>query len=135
MQVDPGALRVVEAVARHGTLTRAGAAMGMSQPAISYQLRRIEERLGTALLNAGRGLPSHRGGRGSAARTAAGAGADRRGAGGGRGAVAGHGAAHPDGFRLCGAVAHAAACRVPQCPPRNRRADHCRAGNGYGAAG
>ena len=55
MQVDPGALRVVEAVARHGTLTRAGAAMGMSQPAISYQLRRIEERLGTALFERGSG--------------------------------------------------------------------------------
>ena len=49
MQLDPAALRVIEAVARHGTLTRAGAALGMTQPAVSYQLRRAEERLGLRL--------------------------------------------------------------------------------------
>ena len=49
MQLDPAALRVIEAVARHGTLTRAGAALGMTQPAVSYQLRRAEDHLGVAL--------------------------------------------------------------------------------------
>ena len=54
MQLDPAALRVIEAVARHGTLTRAGAALGLSQPAISYQLRRAEENLGLVLFQRSR---------------------------------------------------------------------------------
>ncbi len=55
MQLDPVALRVIEAVAKAGTLTRAGAALGLSQPAISYQLRRAEERLGVQLFIRHRG--------------------------------------------------------------------------------
>lgn len=55
MQLDPAALRVVEAVARFGSLTRAGGALGLSQPAISYQLRRAEDYLGVALFTRGRG--------------------------------------------------------------------------------
>ncbi|MEH7830060.1 LysR substrate-binding domain-containing protein [Gemmobacter denitrificans] len=55
MQLDPSALRVIEAVARAGNLTRAGAALGLSQPAISYQLRRAEDHLGVALFIRGRG--------------------------------------------------------------------------------
>jgi len=55
MQLDPAALRVIEAVAKAGTLTRAGAALGLSQPAISYQLRRAEEHLGAALFTRHRG--------------------------------------------------------------------------------
>lgn len=54
MQLDPAALRVIEAVARHGTLTRAGVALGLSQPAISYQLRRAEDHLGVALFSRSR---------------------------------------------------------------------------------
>lgn len=49
MQVDPLALRVVAEVARQGSLTRAGAVLGMTQPAVSYQLRRAEDRLGLRL--------------------------------------------------------------------------------------
>jgi DNA-binding transcriptional LysR family regulator len=55
MQLDPAALRVIEAVARAGTLTRAGAALGLSQPAISYQLRRAEDHLGIPLFTRHRG--------------------------------------------------------------------------------
>ena len=55
MQLDPASLRVIEAVARAGTLTRAGAALGLSQPAISYQLRRAEDHLGLALFTRHRG--------------------------------------------------------------------------------
>lgn len=53
MKLDPEALRVVEAVARQGSLTRAGAALGMTQPAISYRLARIEARLGCRLFRRG----------------------------------------------------------------------------------
>ena len=55
MQLDPAALRVIEAVAKAGTLTRAGAVLGLSQPAISYQLRRAEEHLGVTLFTRHRG--------------------------------------------------------------------------------
>lgn len=55
MQLDPAALRVIEAVAKSGTLTRAGAALGLSQPAISYQLRRAEEHLDVTLFTRHRG--------------------------------------------------------------------------------
>ena len=53
MRLDPEALRVVEAVARQGSLTRAGAALGMTQPAVSYRLARIEARLGCRLVRRG----------------------------------------------------------------------------------
>lgn len=46
---DLGALDVVAAVVREGTLTGAAAALGTSQPAVSYQLRRIESALGQVL--------------------------------------------------------------------------------------
>lgn len=55
MKLDPVALRVIEAVAKAGTLTRAGTALGLSQPAISYQLRRAEEHLGVQLFIRHRG--------------------------------------------------------------------------------
>ena len=55
MQLDPAALRVIEAVAKAGTLTRAGATLGLSQPAISYQLRRAEDHLGVMLFTRHRG--------------------------------------------------------------------------------
>jgi len=55
--LDVGALRMVQAVAEHGTLTAAAAALGVSQPAVSQHLRRLERRLGTALLDrSGRGV-------------------------------------------------------------------------------
>jgi LysR family glycine cleavage system transcriptional activator len=43
------AVRVFEAAARHGNFTRAAAELGMTQAAVSYQVRLLEERLGTPL--------------------------------------------------------------------------------------
>jgi LysR family glycine cleavage system transcriptional activator len=43
------AVRVFEAAARHENFTLAAAELGMTQAAVSYQVRLLEERLGTAL--------------------------------------------------------------------------------------
>lgn len=43
------AIRVFEAVARHLSFTRAAAELGMTQAAVSYQIKVLEERLGGAL--------------------------------------------------------------------------------------
>ncbi|MCV2870548.1 LysR substrate-binding domain-containing protein [Defluviimonas sp. WL0002] len=51
MKFDLGALDVVAAVVRNGSLTRAAAALGMSQPAVSYQLRKIEDGLKCTLFD------------------------------------------------------------------------------------
>lgn len=49
-QIPPlPAVRVFEAAARHENFTRAGAELGMTQAAVSYQIRLLEERLGVAL--------------------------------------------------------------------------------------
>ena len=48
---DVGALRLLQAIAEHGTLTAAAEALGASQPAVSQHVRRLERRLGTALLD------------------------------------------------------------------------------------
>ncbi|WP_085900592.1 LysR family transcriptional regulator [Kiloniella majae] len=42
-------LRVFEAAARHGSFTRASEELGMTQAAVSYQMKILEERVGTAL--------------------------------------------------------------------------------------
>ncbi|MCS0502670.1 LysR family transcriptional regulator [Ancylobacter mangrovi] len=49
-------LRIFEAVGRLGGLTRAAQELGLSQPAVSYTVRMLEEQLGTPLL-----MRSHRG--------------------------------------------------------------------------
>lgn len=50
MQIPPlPALRAFEAAARHLSFTQAGGELGMTQSAISYQIRVLEERLGAAL--------------------------------------------------------------------------------------
>jgi DNA-binding transcriptional LysR family regulator len=49
--LDVGALRLLQAIAEHGTLTAAAQALGASQPAVSQHVRRLERRLGTALLD------------------------------------------------------------------------------------
>ncbi|MGW6129174.1 LysR family transcriptional regulator [Cellulomonas sp. NPDC055163] len=55
--LDVQALRLMRAIADHGSLTAAAAAIGSSQPAVSQHVRRLERRLGTALLErAGRGV-------------------------------------------------------------------------------
>ncbi|SON58112.1 Gcv operon activator [Hartmannibacter diazotrophicus] len=45
-----GWLRLFEAVGRHRNLTRAAEELGLSQPAVSYQIRRLETELGVALV-------------------------------------------------------------------------------------
>ena len=49
--LDVGGLRLLQAIAEHGTLTAAAAVLGTSQPAVSQHVRRLERRLGTALLD------------------------------------------------------------------------------------
>lgn len=43
------AVRVFEAAARHLSFTRAAAELGMTQAAVSYQIKQLEDRVGTAL--------------------------------------------------------------------------------------
>lgn len=51
------AVRVFEAAARHGNFTRAAGELGMTQAAVSYQIKLLEERLGTPLfVRSGRGI-------------------------------------------------------------------------------
>jgi LysR family transcriptional regulator, glycine cleavage system transcriptional activator len=51
------AVRVFEAAARHGNFTRAAGELGMTQAAVSYQIKVLEERLGAPLfVRQGRGL-------------------------------------------------------------------------------
>ena len=55
--LDAQALRVVSAVHEHGSITAAAASLGYSQPAVSQQLKRLEERLGLAVVErVGRGV-------------------------------------------------------------------------------
>lgn len=49
------AIRVFEAAARHGNFTRAATELGMTQAAVSYQIRVIEGQLGIALFVRDRG--------------------------------------------------------------------------------
>ncbi|MCL6706891.1 LysR substrate-binding domain-containing protein [Pseudomonas sp. R2.Fl] len=48
-QLPLNALRVFEAVARHGNFTRAGEELGMTQTAVSYQIKLLEDHLGELL--------------------------------------------------------------------------------------
>ncbi|MBB4952812.1 LysR family glycine cleavage system transcriptional activator [Agrobacterium vitis] len=48
-QFPINALRVFEAVARHGSFTRAADELGMTQTAVSYQIKLLEDNLGEAL--------------------------------------------------------------------------------------
>lgn len=43
------AIRAFEAAARHGSFTQAGQELGMTQAAVSYQIRLLEDRVGVAL--------------------------------------------------------------------------------------
>ncbi|WIE66381.1 LysR family transcriptional regulator [Curtobacterium sp. MCLR17_036] len=62
-EIDPQLLRVLRAVADGGSITRAAAALGSSQPAVSQLLARAEQRLGhTLVLRSGQ---DGRGGRGA----------------------------------------------------------------------
>ena len=57
-QLPPlAAIRVFEAAARHGNYTRAAEELGLTQAGVSYQMKVLEERLGTALfVRDGRGM-------------------------------------------------------------------------------
>lgn len=48
--IDAAGLRVIRAIADEGSFTAAAASLGYSQPAISQMVRRLEERLGTPLV-------------------------------------------------------------------------------------
>lgn len=55
--VDVGALRLMQAIRDAGSLTAAAGLLGVSQPAVSQHVRRLEKRLGTALVvRAGRSV-------------------------------------------------------------------------------
>ncbi|UOQ88771.1 LysR substrate-binding domain-containing protein [Agromyces endophyticus] len=55
--LDLQTVRVVRRIAEHGSLTAAAESLGYSQPAVSQQLRRFEERTGIALVErVGRGV-------------------------------------------------------------------------------
>ena len=50
MNLPPlAAIRVFEAAARHGSFTNAAEELGMTQAAVSYQIKLLEERIGAAL--------------------------------------------------------------------------------------
>ena len=48
--LDLHSIRIVRAIAEHGTISGAARALGFSQPAISQHLRRVESRLGMPLV-------------------------------------------------------------------------------------
>lgn len=50
LDVDVQSLRVLKAIADEGSLTAAAAALGYSQPAVSQQVKRLEQRLGLAVI-------------------------------------------------------------------------------------
>ncbi|QFR34742.1 LysR substrate-binding domain-containing protein [Ancylobacter sp. TS-1] len=52
-RLDLGWVRVFEAVGRRGSLTAAAHELGLSQPAVSYTVRMLEQQLGTRLLERG----------------------------------------------------------------------------------
>lgn len=54
--IDLGWFRIFAEVGRLGSLSSAASVMGLTQPAVSYQIRRLEEQLGVSLL-----LRQHRG--------------------------------------------------------------------------
>ena len=55
--LDVASLRIIRAIAAEGSITAAAASLGRSQPAVSQHVRRLERRLGTALLERhGRGI-------------------------------------------------------------------------------
>ncbi|MFZ4896128.1 LysR family transcriptional regulator [Plantibacter sp. Mn2098] len=56
-ELDSGALRIVHALAEHGTITAAAESLGYSQPAVSQHLRRLETKLGVPVVERrGRGV-------------------------------------------------------------------------------
>lgn len=57
MDLDPASLRMMRAIADAGTISGAASILSTSQPAVSQQVRRLEAKLGTSLLERqGRGV-------------------------------------------------------------------------------
>lgn len=57
MEIDLQSVRIVRAIAEHGSISAAARALGYSQPAVSQHVRRAERRLGVPLVvRAGRGV-------------------------------------------------------------------------------
>ncbi|MFN3430550.1 MAG: LysR family transcriptional regulator, partial [Candidatus Sericytochromatia bacterium] len=57
LPLDFAPLRMLVAIARHGTLTEAARRLHVSQPAATHQIRQLERQLGVALFERrGRGL-------------------------------------------------------------------------------
>ena len=52
------ALRTLQAIARHGSFARAGDAIGLTQSAISLQVKSLEEEFGVQLFDRSRRLPT-----------------------------------------------------------------------------
>src|SRR5690606_41796385 len=50
MDLDLQSVRIVRAIAEHGSISAAARALGYSQPAVSQHLRRAEQRLGVPLV-------------------------------------------------------------------------------------
>ncbi len=79
-RVDMGWLRVFDAIGRLGSLTRAADELGLSQPAISYQIRRLEQQVrGAAAAPPASRCPAHGCRRGAASGSRRRCGPDRRG--------------------------------------------------------
>jgi molybdate transport repressor ModE-like protein len=53
--LDPRRLQILAAVARHGSLSAAGTAIGLTQPAVSHHVTRLEAEAGVALVRRVRG--------------------------------------------------------------------------------
>lgn len=49
-RIDVGWLRVLAEIGRRGSFSAAAAALGLTQPAVSYQIRRLEEQFGFPLI-------------------------------------------------------------------------------------
>lgn len=49
-EIDVQTLRVIKAIADEGSITAAAASLGYSQPAVSQQIKRLEKRLGVAVI-------------------------------------------------------------------------------------
>lgn len=57
LDLDSHSLRVVDAIAEHGSITAAADALGYSQPAISQHLKRLDQRIGMPVVErVGRGV-------------------------------------------------------------------------------
>ena len=54
MRIDPRHLRIVLAIAQHGTFNRAAASLNMSQPALSKSISLLERALGVKLFDRGK---------------------------------------------------------------------------------